>query len=62
MASWYDMLDQADLDAHVAAADPHTAYQKESEKDAVGGYVGLGADSQIACAPLLSRLFLLMGA
>lgn len=27
--------------AHVAAADPHTQYQKESERNAVNGYAGL---------------------
>ena len=29
--------------AHEGAADPHTGYQKESEKDANSGYVGLAA-------------------
>lgn len=29
--------------AHVAAADPHTQYQKESEKGAANGYASLGA-------------------
>lgn len=33
--------------AHVAAADPHTVYQKESEKDAVSGYAGLDASSNV---------------
>jgi len=33
--------------AHEAAADPHTAYQRESEKDAASGYVGLSAASHI---------------
>ena len=35
---------------HVAAADPHTQYQKESEKDAVSGYCGLDASARIAAA------------
>lgn len=34
---------QAELDTHAAAADPHTGYQKESEKDAANGYLGIGA-------------------
>lgn len=29
--------------AHVAASDPHTGYQKENEKDVIGGYVGKAA-------------------
>ena len=29
--------------AHAAAADPHTGYQKESEKNANNGYLGLGS-------------------
>lgn len=33
-----DMATQAELDGHVAAADPHTQYQKESELDTNGGY------------------------
>ena len=32
---------------HVAAADPHTGYQKESERNAVSGYAGLNAASRI---------------
>lgn len=32
---------------HEAAADPHTGYQKESEKDAVSGYAGLNTNSRI---------------
>jgi hypothetical protein len=35
------------LAAHVAAADPHTGYQKESEKDAASGYAGLNASSRL---------------
>jgi hypothetical protein len=33
--------------AHAAAADPHTGYQKESEKGAANGYAGLGADGRV---------------
>jgi len=33
--------------AHVAAADPHTGYQKESEKNAANGYAGLTAGSKL---------------
>lgn len=36
----------AALAAHVAAADPHTGYQKESEKDQPAGYAGLNANSR----------------
>lgn len=35
------------ISTHEAAADPHTGYQKESEKDAANGYLGLDA-SKIA--------------
>ena len=38
----------ADLTTHVAAADPHTGYQKESEKDAASGYAGLTAATLVA--------------
>lgn len=31
------------ISTHEAAADPHTGYQKESEKDAANGYLGIGA-------------------
>lgn len=37
----------AALAAHVAAADPHTVYQKESEKDSANGYAGLNAASRV---------------
>ena len=40
----FDPATQAELDAHVAAADPHTGYQKESEKAAASGYAGLDAN------------------
>ena len=39
------------LAAHVAAADPHTGYQKESEKDAASGYAGLSAASTVNFNP-----------
>lgn len=32
---------------HAAASDPHTEYQKESEKNAANGYAGLSAGSKI---------------
>ena len=35
---------------HEAAADPHTGYQKESEKDAANGYAGLSASTKLAGA------------
>lgn len=37
---------------HEAAADPHTGYQRESEKDAANGYAGLDANARVP----LSRL------
>lgn len=39
--------DAADLAAHAAAADPHTAYQRESEKGVALGYASLGADGLV---------------
>ena len=36
-----------DIATHAGAADPHTVYQKESEKDAANGYEGLSAGSKI---------------
>jgi len=33
--------------AHEAASDPHTGYQKESEKNAAGGYAGLDGSSKL---------------
>ena len=33
--------------AHVAAGDPHTGYQKESEKNAANGYAGLDASTKL---------------
>lgn len=35
------------LSGHAAAADPHTGYQKESEKGAASGYASLGADTLV---------------
>lgn len=37
---------------HAAAADPHTGYQKESEKDAANGYAGLDANVRVPTARL----------
>lgn len=45
-----DAAGTAALAAHVAAADPHTGYQKESEKNAASGYAGLDAGSKLAGA------------
>lgn len=38
------------LDPHIAAADPHVQYQKESEKNAISGYAGLDASTKLAGA------------
>lgn len=35
------------LTTHVAAADPHTGYQKESEKNSASGYAGLDGSSKL---------------
>lgn len=40
------------LAAHVAAADPHTGYQKESEKGGANGYAGLDGSSKVPAAQL----------
>ncbi len=40
------------LAAHIAAADPHTGYQKESEKDAASGYAGLTAGTKLNLAQM----------
>jgi len=37
----------AEVSSHAAAADPHTGYQKESERNAVSGYAGLDASSKL---------------
>jgi hypothetical protein len=38
--------------AHASAADPHTGYQKESEKGAVSGYASLDATGKVPAAQL----------
>jgi len=38
--------------AHVALADPHTQYQRESERDAVNGYAGLDGLGDIAASAI----------
>jgi hypothetical protein len=42
----------AGIAAHVAASDPHTQYQRESEKGAANGYAGLGSDGKVPAAQL----------
>jgi hypothetical protein len=37
---------------HEGAADPHTGYQKESEKGSANGYASLGADGKVPSAQL----------
>lgn len=41
-----------DLSDHVAAADPHTGYQKESEKGAASGYASLDGSTKVPYAQL----------
>ena len=54
---------QTQIDTHAAAADPHTGYQKESEKDAASGYPGTDAGNGIIltgtppAAPVANRLY-----
>lgn len=38
--------------SHAATADPHTGYQKESERGAANGYASLGADGKVPSAQL----------
>jgi len=38
----------ADLASHIASSDPHTQYQKESEKDVANGYATLLSDGALA--------------
>lgn len=40
------------LAAHIAAADPHTGYQKESEKNTANGYAGLDSIALVNTAQL----------
>ena len=40
------------ISTHEAAADPHTGYQKESEKGQANGYASLGADGKVPSAQL----------
>ncbi len=40
------------LTAHLAAGDPHSQYQKESEKGAANGYASLGADGKVPASQL----------
>lgn len=50
---WFNLLykivyngGSGSLAAHLAAADPHTGYQKESEKNTSGGYAGLNSSTR----------------
>src|SRR3990167_5732256 len=45
---------QAKVDSHAGAADPHTGYQKESEKGAASGYASLGAGGLVPISQLAS--------
>jgi glycerophosphoryl diester phosphodiesterase len=49
LAEWRELMF---LDEHLAAADPHPGYQRESEKNAANGYAGLDATARIATARL----------
>ncbi|MES2970914.1 MAG: hypothetical protein V4702_01160 [Patescibacteria group bacterium] len=43
---------QAKVDAHAGAADPHTGYQKESEKGAASGYASLDSGTKVPTTEL----------
>ncbi len=43
---------QAKVNTHAAAADPHTAYQKESEKGAISGYASLDSGTKVPTTEL----------
>lgn len=43
--TWYEAAGA--VATHAAASDPHTGYQKESEKDAANGYAGLDSGTKI---------------
>lgn len=43
---------QAKVDAHASASDPHSVYQKESEKGSANGYASLGAGGLVPSAQL----------
>lgn len=47
-----DVATQAELDAHIAASDPHTGYQKESEKGAANGYASLNSSVLVPTSQL----------
>src|SRR3990172_9323700 len=49
--TWVDIVD-AQVADHASAADPHTGYQKESEKDAASGYAGLTAGTKLNLAQM----------
>ena len=42
----------AAIAAHAGAGDPHTGYQRESEKGLANGYAGLGADGLVPSSQL----------
>jgi hypothetical protein len=45
-------LDGGTVAAHEASTDPHTGYQKESEKSAANGYASLGAGAKVPIAEI----------
>jgi hypothetical protein len=47
-----ELIEARNLAGHVIAADPHTGYQKESEKDVASGYAGLDSASRVSLASL----------
>lgn len=53
LKTYWDTLYEAigAVATHAGAADPHTGYQKESEKDAISGYAGLDGSSKVIKDP-----------
>lgn len=51
-SAWVALAGSGDLAAHEAASDPHTGYQKESEKGAASGYASLDSGTKVPTAQL----------
>jgi hypothetical protein len=47
-----------DLSNHVSASDPHTVYQKESEKGVASGYASLASDVKVTVAQLRNPVWI----
>jgi hypothetical protein len=47
-----ELVEARNLAEHIAAADPHAGYQRESEKDVASGYAGLDSSGRVPVAEL----------